>query len=77
MPDKRTIKLIDVTLRDGHQCLWATRMTTAMMTERARTPNSMAVKRGYLMFIILLVRRNRNFMGTYPLSLPSPCGLPH
>ncbi|MEO8080863.1 MAG: pyruvate carboxylase subunit B [Caldimonas sp.] len=23
---------IDVTLRDGHQCLWATRMTTAMMT---------------------------------------------
>jgi oxaloacetate decarboxylase alpha subunit len=22
---------IDVTLRDGHQCLWATRMTTAMM----------------------------------------------
>lgn len=25
-------KLIDVTLRDGHQCLWSTRMTTAMMT---------------------------------------------
>jgi len=24
--------LIDVTLRDGHQCLWSTRMTTAMMT---------------------------------------------
>ncbi len=24
--------LIDVTLRDAHQCLWATRMTTAMMT---------------------------------------------
>ncbi len=23
---------IDVTLRDAHQCLWATRMTTAMMT---------------------------------------------
>ncbi len=23
---------IDVTLRDGHQCLWSTRMTTAMMT---------------------------------------------
>ncbi len=24
--------LIDVTLRDAHQCLWSTRMTTAMMT---------------------------------------------
>lgn len=24
--------LIDVTLRDGHQCLWSTRMSTAMMT---------------------------------------------
>ena len=31
----RTIKLIDVTLRDAHQCLWATRMTTAMMKEIA------------------------------------------
>ena len=29
----REIKLIDVTLRDAHQCLWATRMTTAMMKE--------------------------------------------
>ncbi len=27
----RTIRLVDVTLRDAHQCLWATRMTTAMM----------------------------------------------
>jgi oxaloacetate decarboxylase alpha subunit len=27
----RTIGLIDTTLRDGSQCLWATRMTTAMM----------------------------------------------
>ena len=27
----RTINLIDVTMRDAHQCLWATRMTTAMM----------------------------------------------
>lgn len=27
----RTIELIDVTLRDAHQCLWATRMTTGMM----------------------------------------------
>lgn len=31
----RTIKLIDVTLRDAHQCLWATRMTTGMMREIA------------------------------------------
>jgi pyruvate/oxaloacetate carboxyltransferase len=27
----RTVGLIDTTLRDGSQCLWATRMTTAMM----------------------------------------------
>lgn len=26
-----TINIIDVTVRDGQQCLWATRMTTAMM----------------------------------------------
>src|SRR5262249_45502973 len=31
----RRIGLIDVTLRDAHQCLWATRMTTAMMREVA------------------------------------------
>ena len=31
----RNIKLIDVTLRDAHQCLWATRMTTAMMADIA------------------------------------------
>lgn len=31
----RTVKLIDVTLRDAHQCLWATRMTTAMMKDIA------------------------------------------
>lgn len=31
----KTIRLIDVTLRDAHQCLWATRMTTAMMAELA------------------------------------------
>ncbi len=31
----REIKLIDVTLRDAHQCLWATRMTTGMMKEIA------------------------------------------
>jgi len=31
----RKIRLIDVTLRDAHQCLWATRMTTAMMKEIA------------------------------------------
>ena len=35
MADKRRIRLIDVTLRDAHQCLWATRMTTAMMREVA------------------------------------------
>ncbi len=35
MSKGRTIKLIDVTLRDAHQCLWATRMTTAMMAELA------------------------------------------
>ena len=31
----RNVSLIDVTLRDAHQCLWATRMTTAMMGEVA------------------------------------------
>jgi oxaloacetate decarboxylase (Na+ extruding) subunit alpha len=31
----RAIQLIDVTLRDAHQCLWATRMTTAMMRDLA------------------------------------------
>ncbi len=31
----RQIRLIDVTLRDAHQCLWATRMTTAMMKDIA------------------------------------------
>ena len=29
----KPVRLIDVTLRDAHQCLWATRMTTAMMKE--------------------------------------------
>lgn len=33
--NKRPIRLVDVTLRDAHQCLWATRMTTAMMAELA------------------------------------------
>ena len=33
--NRRKINLIDVTLRDAHQCLWATRMTTAMMRETA------------------------------------------
>tara|TARA_R110000868_G_scaffold404811_1_gene683362 strand:+ start:8343 stop:9788 length:1446 start_codon:yes stop_codon:yes gene_type:complete len=31
----KNVKLIDVTIRDGHQCLWATRMTTGMMKEIA------------------------------------------
>lgn len=35
MKNSRPIKLIDVTLRDAHQCLWATRMTTAMMRDIA------------------------------------------
>src|SRR6266700_5683854 len=35
MTNKRTINLVDVTLRDAHQCLWATRMTTAMMEDLA------------------------------------------
>ena len=26
-----TVKIVDTTLRDGHQCLWATRMSTPMM----------------------------------------------
>lgn len=30
-----TVNLIDVTLRDAHQCLWATRMTTGMMRDVA------------------------------------------
>lgn len=29
------VRLIDVTMRDAHQCLWATRMTTAMMRDIA------------------------------------------
>jgi pyruvate/oxaloacetate carboxyltransferase len=28
----RTMRFVDLTLRDAHQCLWSTRMTTAMMT---------------------------------------------
>jgi len=35
MSNKKTIRLVDVTLRDAHQCLWATRMTTAMMADIA------------------------------------------
>ena len=27
----KSVGIIDTTLRDGHQCLWATRMTTAHM----------------------------------------------
>jgi pyruvate/oxaloacetate carboxyltransferase len=29
---KKRFDFVDVTLRDAHQCLWSTRMTTAMMT---------------------------------------------
>ena len=35
MTPHRKVRLIDVTLRDAPQCLWATRMTTAMMSELA------------------------------------------
>lgn len=35
MTARRAVRLIDVTLRDAHQCLWATRMTTAMMRDIA------------------------------------------
>lgn len=31
-PGGDAFRLIDVTLRDAHQCLWSTRMTTAMIT---------------------------------------------
>jgi pyruvate/oxaloacetate carboxyltransferase len=31
-PGSRRFDFVDVTLRDAHQCLWSTRMTTAMMT---------------------------------------------
>jgi oxaloacetate decarboxylase (Na+ extruding) subunit alpha len=31
----KNVRFIDVTLRDAHQCLWATRMTTAMMRDIA------------------------------------------
>lgn len=32
---QRKISLIDVTLRDAHQCLWATRMSTAVIADLA------------------------------------------
>ena len=35
MGNTRTVRLVDVTLRDAPQCLWATRMTTAMMADIA------------------------------------------
>ena len=35
MAAKKPIQLVNVTLRDAHQCLWATRMTTAMMADIA------------------------------------------
>jgi len=33
----RTMRFVDVTLRDAHQCLWSTRMTTAMMSPILQT----------------------------------------
>ena len=35
MPTGKSVSVIDVTIRDGHQCLWATRMTTGMMRDIA------------------------------------------
>jgi len=35
----REIKIVDQTLRDAHQCLWASRMTTAMMLTVAERMN--------------------------------------
>jgi oxaloacetate decarboxylase alpha subunit len=35
MMNANDVRLIDVTLRDAHQCLWATRMTTGMMKSMA------------------------------------------
>ena len=35
MMNANNVRLIDVTLRDAHQCLWATRMTTGMMKSMA------------------------------------------
>ena len=35
MPASRRVRIIDVTLRDAHQCLWATRMPTAAMVDIA------------------------------------------
>src|SRR3989440_13068188 len=32
IPSRDEFGFVDVTLRDAHQCLWSTRMTTAMMT---------------------------------------------
>lgn len=32
MKKRKRFDFVDVTLRDAHQCLWSTRMTTAMMT---------------------------------------------
>jgi len=36
----KKIGIVDTTLRDAHQCLWATRMTTAMMLPIAQTMDS-------------------------------------
>jgi len=36
---RHTVRFVDTTLRDAHQCLWATRMTTAMMLPVCETLN--------------------------------------
>ncbi|MDB5754570.1 MAG: hypothetical protein JWR56_998 [Massilia sp.] len=51
-----------------------------MMIEMARTHNSMAVKRGYLIFFIIMIflmHHDRNFISTSVSPLPSLYGLSH
>ena len=36
-PTPKRMRFVDVTLRDAHQCLWSTRMTTAMMAPMLST----------------------------------------
>ncbi|MBI4589546.1 MAG: pyruvate carboxylase subunit B [Candidatus Rokubacteria bacterium] len=40
----RPLDFVDVTLRDGHQCLWATRMPTSMMVPVARRMDMLGFK---------------------------------
>ncbi|MEY4711214.1 MAG: hypothetical protein RIS88_664 [Pseudomonadota bacterium] len=42
---KRKIQVVDTTLRDAHQCLWATRMTTAHMIPVAQDMDNIGFER--------------------------------